>query len=598
MISSILSSLSGIIIVALGVTVLIFVHELGHFILAKLSKVRVNAFSIGFGPKLFSRKYGETDYQVRIIPLGGFVQLAGENVNSEDRTGAPDEFVSKPPLTRIIVFSGGVVMNFLCAFPACILMYLIGISFAAPQIGDIYHGSGEGNSIMREGDQIVSVNNQPVNTFDEYRRTILRAPKGTELNIKIKRQDKELEAKINAQGSEGLGVNPLVNVIGKVEKGSSAEKFGLKTGDEILEVEGVPIYSNRQISEIVKQRKGEPIALKIKRNDNIRIIEKVYPEEVSQKLYDIDIDNIVPVIVDSVKTGSPAESAGLKANDKILEINNVLVRSWNEFKRITKVSAGKQLICKILRDKSEIEVAMIPDTNPDGSGYVGIILSQGNIIGEVPKNSPIEASGLQPGDVITGVNGVKIESLGTLTKMAWQGEGKPLILSVQRNNESIELKLIPEPKPQWVLGVEMKPKSVVQKYGFFKAVNAGVSETIDLFGLTFQLIWKLVKGEESHKGLAGPVGIFRVSYILVQKEGIAKFLWLLALFSLNLAVLNILPIPILDGGGIMFNIIEKIKGSPVSIKVQSISMYIGLFILLSLVLFATYNDIVNFILHK
>lgn len=136
----------------------------------------------------------------------------------------------------------------------------------------------------------------------------------------------------------------------------------------------------------------------------------------------------------------------------------------------------------------------------------------------------------------------------------------------------------------------MRPKTVIKKYPLGQAITNGFKETLSLTTLTIQLIKKLFLGEESIKGISGPIGIFYASYLMVQEE-ISKFIWLLALFTINLAILNLLPIPILDGGGIFFTLIERLKGSPVSVRIQVVSQYIGLFVLLSLVLFATYNDI-------
>jgi regulator of sigma E protease len=189
--------------------------------------------------------------------------------------------------------------------------------------------------------------------------------------------------------------------------------------------------------------------------------------------------------------------------------------------------------------------------------------------------------------------------------MVWQAnDGQPIGLTVRRiQRESNSYKTItlttqitPRPEPLVNLGIMLKPKMVRQKYPITGAITAGVSETIDMVRLTLQLVWKLVAREESPKGLAGPIGIIHASYYIVQ-EGIPKFLWLLALLSVSLAIFNLFPIPILDGGGMLFTLIEailtKIKKKPtsISIKVIAISQYIGLALLLTLVVYATYNDI-------
>ncbi len=174
--------------------------------------------------------------------------------------------------------------------------------------------------------------------------------------------------------------------------------------------------------------------------------------------------------------------------------------------------------------------------------------------------------------------------------------GEPIELTVQRDNHTIITTITPQALPLVNLGLTLKPKMIRQKYPLTQAIVVGTTETIDLVRLTFQLLRKLVYREESTKGLAGPIGIIQASYYMVQ-EGIPKFLWLLALLSISLGIFNLLPVPILDGGGMAFSLIEavisKIKGkpTPISIKVIAISQYTGLVLLLTLVVYVTYNDI-------
>ena len=601
MISSSLSLIGNLAIVVLGVALLVFVHEFGHFILAKLSKVRVHAFSLGFGPKLIGIKRGDTEYQIRIIPLGGFVQLAGENVNSDDRTGAPDEFISKSPLTRILIFSGGVLMNVLITIPICTVMFLIGIERSYPIIGSIPPYSAEWNSGLKEGDKIISINGKPIMTIEDYRLEMISLSRGITVTAVVERNGAELPVSITTLSSDRTGLlYSLANVVRGVEKDSPADKAGLKPNDEIVEINGISICGNSQLSQMRAQEDQKPLNIRVKRleKDIPQIISLVVAPE-KRKIPVLNIETeITQAIIQSVGEKSAAKSAGIKAGDKIVYINGITLPSTSKFQEIIKSNPEQAILIKIQRDNEEKELSVKPNVNKNGLGYIGVELLSNNVLCEIPKDSVLESAGLKVGDVILTANKKKIKELDDLKEVISGSKGDVVKIAIKRNDKKEQIDLNPLMKEQWSFGlIELSFKVVNQKYGLGKSIYYGVMEPINLFDKTLKLIWKLIKVEESPKGLAGPLGIFIVSTRVVE-QGISYFLWLLALFSLNLAILNLLPIPILDGGGIMFNVIEKIKGSPVSMKVQIISQYVGLFILLSLVLFATYNDIFNFILHK
>ncbi|MFH1232050.1 MAG: site-2 protease family protein, partial [Planctomycetota bacterium] len=189
-----------------------------------------------------------------------------------------------------------------------------------------------------------------------------------------------------------------------------------------------------------------------------------------------------------------------------------------------------------------------------------------------------------------------ISELSQLQDIANQTRGNPIEITVIKNlPDSITKTIQVTPKQIseiGTLGIGLTFKTVLTKYPLGAAIVEGSKETLDLSLLTFQIIKQLFKGQEPLSGLAGPIGIIQIIYRTTH-EGISLFLWLLALISINLAVLNILPIPVLDGGGILFCLIEKIKGSPVSLKIQVIAQYIGLFLLLSMVVFTSINDILR-----
>lgn len=180
MITTILSA-----IVVLGV--LIFVHELGHFIFAKLFKVGVEKFSLGFGPKLYGKKIGETEYLVSVFPLGGYVKMVGENIEGEL---CPDDrarsFAEKPPLQRIIIVAAGPVFNLIFAYLIFIVLFMVGVPSATTKIGEVIAGKPAARAGIREGDLITSINGTQVSRWDDFAKAIAES-KGKPVVLQLMR---------------------------------------------------------------------------------------------------------------------------------------------------------------------------------------------------------------------------------------------------------------------------------------------------------------------------------------------------------------------------------------------------------------------------
>lgn len=614
MLSGILGTTQGIIMVIFGLGIIIFLHELGHFIVARRSGIRIEMFSIGFGPPIWKITRGGTEYRIALIPLGGFVKPAGEFMSSPDTKGAPDEMSSKPPLTRAKVLVAGALMNFIFAFPFCIIAYLIGVTLMSPAVGVIRPGSSEANSSLQKGDIILSViktssegqdSESPVKSQNDYLRKIVRTPINTPLKLKVNRNGREVMVDIIAKGSTGMGVLPPSNIVESTSQGSPAEVAGLKTDDEILEVNGEVTLSASEISTAVSQRAGLPTPIKIRTpNGEIKTVTAT-----PGPFYDIGIEGIMPVVLSGVTKDGAAAKAGLKKGDRITAIDNKPLNSWNKFTDVVKASAGQELKLTVIkkhwfsRDETLL-MNVIVDTDKGGKGLIGISGGFTNEIGEVKDGSALAGLGLAYRDRIVQAkaqdkNGKQFKSgisdLSDLQEFIHKTNGIPVEITVLKaapTSTNQTFTITPKPTAKGDLGLGLKFKRVITRYSFVSAVVEGANETLDLGLLTYQMIKKLFEGEESVKGLAGPIGIIQVSYRMAQ-EGAGDFLWLLALISINLAILNLLPIPVLDGGTIVFCFVERIKGSPVSIKAQAIAQYIGLFILLSLVAFTTINDILR-----
>jgi regulator of sigma E protease len=268
--------------VALVLGVMILVHEWGHFIAARLCGVRVDVFSIGFGPRLFGWKSGPTDYRVSALPLGGYVRMAGQDLSEIDSsaeapTGAPDELTSKPRWQRAFIAFAGPAVNLV--FPVLLLMVYfvaVGIPYPAWENKPVEVTAVQKNSIsatagLQAGDKVVSINGEPTATWEDADKSMGKALPGSRLNIVVNRAgaqqtiDVPIPTKETEQPEQLLGFAPVRPVIDDVQPGMPARRAGLKEGDVIRAVDGQPIDWWGQFTERVRGSGGKSLALDVDR---------------------------------------------------------------------------------------------------------------------------------------------------------------------------------------------------------------------------------------------------------------------------------------------------------------------------------------------
>ncbi len=266
-------------IIALGI--LIFVHELGHFLAARAFGVKVETFSIGFGPKLFKFNCCETEFTVSLIPLGGYVKMAGEDPDSPLKS--PDEFYAKPPWQRIVIALAGPLMNLMLAVAFFTLSYSIGRYIPSYQIEEAKVGAVISKEVpLKPGDVILKVNGEKVKNWKELNQIIALNPK-KELTLTVKRgsQLKEVKVKTGIDKENGIGTLKVIPAIkpkiGRVIKGSPAEKAGLKPNDIILKIDGKEIESWRQVVETIGKSSGKELKITVLRGSK-KITLKVKPQ--------------------------------------------------------------------------------------------------------------------------------------------------------------------------------------------------------------------------------------------------------------------------------------------------------------------------------
>jgi regulator of sigma E protease len=266
-------------IVVLGIT--ITVHEFGHFMVAKLLKIRVLTFSLGFGPRLVGFTYGGTEYRISPIPLGGYVKMAGETFD-EERQGSPDEFLSHPKSHRLLVALAGPFMNIALAVSILAFSYLEGMTVPryekeAPVIGPVAFGSIAAKSGLQSGDRVTAVHGNPVQSWEEMEIALGTSPKNA-LDLTVLRQGEEIAIHFQPPQDPQAQVDPTLlgfkfsiprTIVTAIDSNSPAQLAGLRAGDEIVRVEGNGRSGKTydEVLNIISESKGIPLQFEIRRPD-------------------------------------------------------------------------------------------------------------------------------------------------------------------------------------------------------------------------------------------------------------------------------------------------------------------------------------------
>lgn len=269
------NGLIAIVSVSIVLGIMIFVHEWGHFIAAKLAGVRVDVFSFGFGTRLFGVKRGDTDYRLSALPFGGYVRMAGDNP-VEERTGAPYEFLSKPRWVRVLIAIAGPAMNILLAFLIFLgIFWLVGVPepqyLQQPaQVAAIPQTPPTTSGIL-PGDRIVAVNGAKTPTWDKAFDQIAKGKPGSPLQIIITRGNSEqvLNASVPSTKSDAsaiVGYPAMAPIADEIGIGFPAEKAGMKPGDWVTSIDNKPVVTWPQLVEVVRASEGRPIHFVVRRD--------------------------------------------------------------------------------------------------------------------------------------------------------------------------------------------------------------------------------------------------------------------------------------------------------------------------------------------
>lgn len=533
--------------------VLIFVHEMGHFLFAKLFDVKVHKFSLGFGPRALGFRKGETDYCVAWIPLGGFVKMLGEDPNDEIR---PEDqgraFHQKPLWQRYIIVLAGPAFNLI--FPTLIyfVFFATQTTMMPATVGKVCPGHPAAQADLKPGDRIVAINGEKVRYWEDMQTLVAQHP-GEMLRFTVDRdnrtfdrlitpQEKVSRNRLDIQEREGrIGISSRFELaqIGISDPKSPAARAGLKTGDLITSVNGVAVERWAQLEELLARNRGQSLHISYLRPSNATspffdlrsllpsttILDPTPIQRDGKTNYETGLFS-AEFFVGEVVKGSPAEKIGMKSGDRIVGFNQHPLECWESIEQ-------------------ELE------THPKNTHTIRWIPYGGK---EQTKNFKLA--------LVTLVDEYRQE------RQAYVFGARDRLL---RKN--------PDPIP------------IEDRFSF--ALTRSVGKTGEIVGVMAIAFVQLFRGAIPRDSIGGPIMLYYTAGVAAQK-GWNHFLWMMALISINLGILNLLPIPILDGGHIFFFTVEAIKRKPLSLRAREIASYLGLIFLISLMIFAFKNDIVRY----
>ncbi|SEA07695.1 site-2 protease. Metallo peptidase. MEROPS family M50B [Desulfuromusa kysingii] len=303
-----------------------------------------------------------------------------------------------------------------------------------------------------------------------------------------------------------------------------------------------------------------------------------------------------PACIGYVVPGSNAAEAGLLAGDCVTTINQQEVENWNGANKGFIAQAGKPLVFQVQRDGQELQFEVSAENDSlQGMQALGLLPQQAAEIGGLVADMPAAKAGILEGDLILQIGDYPISSWYDLKAVIQKIGDQVVPVQIERDGKQMVVDLTPSQRDgegDYLLGVAPFYDSKLRSLGFFDAIREGAYRSWELTELTVVFVQKLFSGNVSTKNIGGPITVVQIAGQAAQTD-LPAILSVLAFISIQLGILNLLPIPILDGGHILFYLIELIIRRPVSIRVREMSQQVGMALLLMLMVLAFYNDIVR-----
>jgi len=508
---------------------LVFFHELGHFLFARLFRVRVEVFSLGFGPKLFKKKWGDTEYAFSLIPLGGYVKMFGDDPMQAEQIPAAERdfsYTYKNKWQRFCIVFGGPLANFILAGFIFYFLLVNGERLPEMRIGVVPETSTFYSKGVRSGDVLEKVNGKQV-----FGPSDVAMEDAAEIKtISVMRQGSEVEIPMHLSTmvffDHLMSHPPLLRK--PIVVAQNGDKFALSFSAEKVDwnLSLDQIYSS-EASKTLYLFKVTKLGGDISENDEIekthaQTLELNYKSNAEfltalqeRKFHALDLS------VKSISMGSPAEKAGIKADDVLIQVDQSKIKSFEELRDYLQNTTAEEVAVTYWREGKEFNTKIKPEIRHEGE-------------------KPMKIIGVYSAGEYLGLNFVQTESKG-----------------------------------------------------IFAAFPLAFKRTWETMVKTVEGFKKLITNQVPLKAIGGPVAIAKVATDSYNTS-FSYFFQLMAIISVNLGIINLFPIPVLDGGHIMFIILEVFNRAPLSRRKMEIAQQFGLSLLLLLTFVALFNDFTKF----
>lgn len=604
---------------------LIFVHELAHFLMGKAVGIHAEVFSIGFGPPLIKWGRGRTEYRFSLIPAGGYVKFPGEYEEGEGRlTG---EYHSAAVWKRTVVVAAGPLSNLALGMAIFTALAWYGLpNTEMPPLGEIIRNrlalgtywddpTEESPAIqagLLPGDQILRVDGRKIRSWEEFTQEIMIRPERT-VTLHLLRDGREIE----------VPITPRAVLRGKMTVGqigvTPMQKVVLVDGErrELIEaVNGEPFYSWQQLRPNPDSAGETSLLLKTSHGERHVVV------------------SARTMIASSVSPEAPPELADLQPNDTLESVNGIRVFSLDDVRRVLQANPTAPAMMTFVRDGSPPRtVRVTPQLTISITGL------------DAKTSSAFKRLRLSDRPTLVAVNGISVsryDQVRAILEEAAQ-KGESVLLTFERHGRTLfvprsgvldistplafteghvsipgislqshlvaadgwlnlgpftlgEQLILRDAQTKQRLHAEPAPPELI-RYGFFGSLVKGGEKTTETVSQMLSLLKRLLTGEVSLRYISGPVGIVNITQKTIIRGGwswetFLSLFFLIAFISVNLAIVNLLPIPIADGGQLLFFALERVRGKPLDVRWQAVIQQVSVLVLIGLFALVTLKDLV------
>ena len=647
--------------VAIGLGFVIFVHELGHFLVAKACGVKCEKFYIGFdinGWSLGKFTWGETEYGIGILPLGGYVKMLGQDDNpaaaareaqrakeiiesgdlppepTADPHPAwdPRSYPAQTVPERMAIISAGVIMNVIFAVLLAAWAFGLGVQELTCEVSSVRPGGAAWRAGLRTGDDIIAIGSKTEPVFTDLQKGVTLGDPVKGIDFTVRRPSDDSERTVTLHPDTDLGI-PTVGVTSpfsitlpdNLEPGlpgaAARAKPAFEAGDTIRAVDDVPISSYADLIASLSGKVDTDVSVSVTRQGNdVSIVVPAQPRHETGLV-------MLAGPIASVQADSPAAAADLKVGDRIVSIDGEKLENPLTIDDVLKKRAGETVLLGVLRSDADhnasgelvsekievtprkvtwIEQARWPQS-PVAVSTLGIAFNVSSEIVEVVPGSPAALGGIKAGELVTRARFAKndepVDEEDSGVELSEESQSWPFVMAMlQQAPKGTRLQLTVQSSDGLARDVELKPIEsttgfvldrglvfrpvyrLVKASSVGAAISKGFTKTGEDLSMVYRFLQKITSNQISPRLLGGPIEIAKQAGKSAE-EGLGRLLLFLTMLSANLAVINFLPIPVLDGGHMVFLMYEFVRGKPPSENVVAALSYVGLILLLSLMLF-------------